>query len=134
MTNWVMPQLDRMATEEAGKIKGVFLDPNTNTFVKVNTESKRAFRGDFLWGAVKRVNERLKESRQERVDSNPTTHALVVNLGMELSAFLNSEFPYRHKISTYSRDSNGYSAGDNVSLVQPSRHIESGGKYLNPGK
>ena len=139
MANWVMPQLDRMATEEASKIKGVYLDPVTKTFVKVSNESKYGFRNDFLWGAIRRIDERFKESRQQRVDANPDTKALVINLGTELRAFVASNFPHLHKTGAKVRSrsngySTGYSAANGVSLVGPSRHLDSGGKYLNSGR
>jgi len=139
MVNWIMPQLDRMATREAGKIKSMAFDPETQRFRKVTNESKRAFRNDFLWGAVKRINERFKESREQRVAINPDTKALVTNLAIELSAFVTNEFPRLHKtgvkIRKYSSGySSGYSAGDSVSLVGQSHHLEPGGKYLNSGR
>lgn len=139
MANWVMPQLDRMSTEEASKIKGVYLDPVTQTFQRVSTTSKRGFRNDFLWGAIKRIDERLKESRQKRVDISPDTKAMVISVETELRAFISSQFPHLHKTGTSIRTSSkgystGYEAANGVSLVGPSRHIEPGGRYLNSGK
>lgn len=139
MANWIMPQLDRMSIDEASKIRSIHLDPVTGAFRKVSSVSKRNFRDDFLWGAIHRINERLKEGRQERVSINPNTKALVISLEAELKAFITSEFPrlvkgkaaVRYNTEAYST---GYSAADNVSIVGPSRHIEPGGRYLNSGR
>lgn len=139
MVNWVMPQLDRMSIEEASKIRGTYLDPITQTFRRATIESKRAFRNDFLWGAVRRIDERLKESRQQRVNVSPDTRALVTNLEVELRAFLSSQFSNLHKkvvrVRQHSKGySTGYEAANGVSLVGPSRHLEPGGLYLNSGR
>ena len=139
MTNWIMPQLDRMAMEEVAKIRDTYLDPETQTFRRTFNESRRRFKEDFLWGAVKRINERLRESRLKRVDADPNTKALITNLEVELMAFIANLFPKTSKSHVKTRSwgrgfSTGYEAANGISIVGPSRHIEPGGRYLNSGR
>lgn len=121
MSIWILPQLDGLAFFA--------------THVHAGRGPKLRFRTAFLMGAVARINERLKEGRDQRLSSTPQTTALVTNLAAELANYLQQQYPNLSKRHTNrSFDSQGYSAGraagDQVSLYGSSRQVTDQGPLM----
>lgn len=73
MSSWIMEQLDRIAW--------------TETHFYTGPTSKIKFRNSFLWGAVDRINQRLKEGTNGRTQVSPGLRALIVDLKGEVETF-----------------------------------------------
>ncbi len=104
---WIMAQLESTVWLETHNYEGSL--------------SKLKFRNSFLWGAVNRINERLKEAQKARMTASPTTTALVVDLRKETEEFARTKFPSlvsRHRYSNNDQEAYnaGRQAGDKVSL------------------
>lgn len=139
MAEWLAGQIDRLAIAESATYEQCDFDMEHLRPYKVRWETRREFMGQFRFGAVKRVLQRLRDASVQRQEANPNLRALVVNLSAEVAGFLDREFPHRAKSGyNYSPISNGYQAGhvagDKVGLTPPSRHVEGGGRLLGGGE
>jgi hypothetical protein len=141
MTQWLQQQIERYCLDAVSENNKLFQKWNlsgTGSVQNYNKESKRSFKLSFYLGCVNRISERLKELQDERQGLNINLRALVVSLGTETSNYVRELYPIlgqRRRVSASS--ANGYQsgirAGDKVSIVRPSSHIEGGPMRLNGG-
>ena len=134
MAHWLIPQLERLALSA----RSSYTEYRLNYGEIQRGASSRQFRIDFLAGAIRRVIERLRELNVSRRSVIPEMLALTVNLQYEADIFFRNKYPHTSSTRLSVGNSGGYSAGraaaDGVSIVAPSRQVESGGRYLNSGK
>ena len=135
MAHWLIPQLERLALEA----RSSYSEYKLNTYNVIRRgASSRQFRLDVLAGATSRIIERLRELNASRRSVIPEMKALTVNLQYEADIFFRNKYPHTSSTRLSVGNSGGYSAGraaaDGVSIVAPSRQVESGGRYLNSGK
>ena len=121
MASWIVAQLENIAWLETTTYAGYL--------------PKLRFRDSFLWGAIDRISERLKEERQTREATSPNLHALVVNLSTEVSLYTSTQFPHmssHHIGKSFSSEAyqKGRAAGDTVSIYGGDRQLHSSQKLL----
>ena len=119
MSNWIIEQLDKIAWVE--------------TYCYMGPVPKIKFKNSLLWGAVDKINQRLKEARQERTQADSNLYSLVVNLDQETNAFKNRQFPKTHQVRlNHQYDREAYRLGQQeagkIGLYGSNRQVE--GAYL----
>ena len=122
IASWTVAQLENIVWFETTTYNG--------------TLPKLKFRDSFLFGAIERINERLKVERQTREQVNPNLRALVVNLSTEVAQFTHIQFPHlssHNPNKSFSSEAyhKGREAGDKVSLYGSDRQLSPNQKLLN---
>ena len=118
MSLWIINQLEELAWWHTQTYQG--------------PDSKLSYRTSFTWGAVNRIHQRLKESQETRMETNPNTKALVLGTRGELVKFTRERFPNLTSSSSYhsTNSSQGYHdgvrAGNEVSLSGANRQVYPG--------
>lgn len=121
MASWIVVQLENIAWVETHTYSGPL--------------SKLRFRNSFLWGAINRIRDRLKEGRQVRTSVDPNLNALVVNLTGEVANYYRQQYP---RVSSHHTEAHiddgayarGQEAGDRISLYGSNRQVEDKGHLL----
>jgi hypothetical protein len=131
---WLIEQVNRMVTTEMGNFNGnskFVKDENGNlTYRKYgNGESKSTYRLSYIAGLISTIDKKLDELSRQRHIVNPSLTALTINLSSEVEMFMNKKFPSLTRSSSSIGSSSGYragqQAGNGLSFISPSRHIES---------
>ncbi len=115
MVSWLLPQIERLAKQAT---RAYIIEPDKYTGRPV---SKNAYRGGFLWGCINRINNRLYEAQQERIEVNPDITGLVERRNDEVAEYTKQVFGKlvnsgSARVTSSRGVSDGTIAGDKVNL------------------
>ena len=115
MVSWLLPQVERL-----GRQATRFYTPELDEWEQ-KLISKQAYRNSFMWGCIQRINNRMYEAQEERMEANPDVKGLVVRRDAEVQEYVAQVYgTLAHGSSARSTSSrgadDGYDAGDKVDL------------------
>ena len=132
MGQWLAQQIERIVREE-------MIDYNQYPIINgrvIQLDSPGVYKKNFALGMVIRIIARLQELNRDRRETIPNMSALTLDLRKEADDFKKKVYPYT-SLTTMAKSSgpgytNGLKAGDSISVVVPSKHIEeTRGFYLS---